>query len=201
MWSWNNRTCAIKYFIRHWLYTKLYYLQYNSLGDRCTAPFKFFTVQSRSGTPLLSAHWESPSLFIWPIPRRWFMSFLAPNWHLEISRRHRELRLASTVYYERRGRCTFPRSVSHTKRNEFRIRQVRDTETILSHTLSSFSYHFTKGSLNPNVVKLVEVGSTYPFFYVCIHYLSAVSSRVEIIFGRFSKFFETFKPLQNFRVR
>lgn len=144
---------------------------------------------------------KSLPLFLWPIPRSRFMSFLAPNCHLEIRTRHRELRLASTVCYKRHGWCTLPRSLSQTKRNDFRIRQVKDRETILPHTLSSLSYHFTKSSLNPNVVKLVEVGSTYPFFNVCIHYLWAVSFRVEIIFGRFSKFFETFKPLQNFRVR
>lgn len=146
---WHNLTCAIKHFIRHWLYKKLYCLPFTSLGNRCTAPFVFFTVQSRSGTPLLSAHRESPPLFLWPIPRSRFMSLLVPTWHLEIRRHHRELRLASTVCNKRHGWCTLPRSLSQMKRNDFRIRQVKDTETILPHSLASFSYHFTKGSLNP----------------------------------------------------
>lgn len=199
MWLLNNRTCAIKHFIHHWLYKKL---QYTSLGDLCTAPLEFFTVQSRSGTPLLSAHWKSPPLFLWPIPRSRFISFLDPNWHLEIRRRHRELRLASTVCYERHGWCTLPRSFSPTKRNDFWIRQVKDTETILPHTLSSFSYHFTKGSLTPNVIKLIESRFNLSnISYVCILYLWAVSSMVEIVFCPFSNWFETFKPLQNSRAR
>lgn len=86
MWLLNIRTEAINFlFLTNYMRN----LQFTPLGDSCTKPCEFSTVQMSVGSPLFWVIWDTPPLLFWLIPCSEILPPSASIWFLEINGNHK----------------------------------------------------------------------------------------------------------------